>query len=104
MLNHLAPECELCTIKTSDAMAHQTAHIKFSTLSNKQSETGGLCSFLKLAISVHVMLTTNIDVSDGLVNGTRGEVVYVVTNYEHKVTTVLVKFLQSPSRFESCPI
>ena len=38
------------------------------------------------------MLTTNVDVSDGLVNGARGEVVHVVTNDDNKVTTVLVKF------------
>ena len=38
------------------------------------------------------MLTTNVDVSDGLVNGARGEVVHVVTNDDNKVTIVLVKF------------
>ena len=35
------------------------------------------------------MLTTNIDVSDGLVNGARGEVVHIVTNGDHKVTHIL---------------
>ena len=39
-----------------------------------------------------VMLTTNIDVSDGLVNGARGEVVHIVTNNDQIVTNVLVKF------------
>ena len=38
------------------------------------------------------MLTTNVDVSDGLVNGARGEVVHVVTSNDNIVTTVLVKF------------
>ena len=38
------------------------------------------------------MLTTNVNVSDGLVNGARGGVVHVVTNIDNKVTTVLVKF------------
>ena len=36
------------------------------------------------------MLTANVDVSDGLVNGARGEVVHVVLN-NHEVTSVLVK-------------
>ena len=38
------------------------------------------------------MLTTNVDVSDGLVNGTRGELVHAVTNTDREVTTVLVRF------------
>ena len=46
---------------------------------------------LKVAVGAHVMLTTNDDVSDGLVNRARGEVVHIVTNTEHKVTTILVR-------------
>ena len=38
------------------------------------------------------MLTTNVDVSDGLVNGARGEVVHIVTNNNSEVTSMLVKF------------
>ena len=38
------------------------------------------------------MLTTNVDASDGLVNGARGVVVHVVTNNDRDVTTVLVSF------------
>ena len=38
------------------------------------------------------MLTTNVDVSYGLVDGARGEVVDLVTNDTGKVTTVLVNF------------
>ena len=38
------------------------------------------------------MLTTNVVVSDDLVNGARCEIVYIVTNSQNEVTTVLVTF------------
>ena len=38
------------------------------------------------------MLTANVDVSDGLVHGARGEVVHVVKGNDCAVTFVLVQF------------
>ena len=92
MLNALAPENQQYSIKACDAVAGQTNHVNLSNLSDKRSETGGLHCVLKLAIRARVMLTTNVDVSDGLVNGARGEVVHIVTNDTGKVTNILVKF------------
>ena len=48
-------------------MAGQTTHLELSSLSNKRQEAGGLHSVLNVAIGARVMLTTNVDVSDGLV-------------------------------------
>ena len=38
------------------------------------------------------MLTANVDVSDGLVNGGRGEIVHVIIEGNKNVNKILVKF------------
>ena len=92
MLNALAPENEQYSIQACDAIAGQTRHIDLTTLSEKRADTGGLHSVLKVAIGARVMLTTNVDVSDGLVNGARGEIVHIATNSDNKATHILIKF------------
>ncbi len=46
---------------------------------------------MKVAIGARVMLTTDVDVADGLVNGARGEIVDIVMA-AGKVTHILVNF------------
>ena len=91
MLNALAPESEQYSIHACDAVAGQTRHIDLTNLSGKRSDTGGLHGILKIAVRARIMLTTNVDVSDGLVNGARGEVIHIATN-NNKATHILVKF------------
>jgi len=92
MLNNLATETKQYAIKACDAEAGQTTHIALSSLSEKRSEAGGLQSTLKLAVGARIVLTVNVDVSDGHVNGARGGVVHNVTNTQRVVTVVLIKF------------
>ena len=89
-------------IKASDAITGQTKHINLASLSSKRAETGGLHGVLKIACGARVMLTTNVDVSDGLVNGARGEIVHIVTNSNNDVTTVLVKFDNKQVGVKAC--
>lgn len=92
MLNALVPETDIYSIHACDAIAGQTHHINLSNLSDKRMDTGGLHGILKVAVGARVMLITNVDVSDGLVNGARGEVVHIASNSENKVTHILVVF------------
>ena len=59
-------------VKASDAVTGQTKRIDLASLSGKRKETGGLHGILKIACGARVMLTTNVDVLDGLANGARG--------------------------------
>ena len=92
ILNSKAPECDQYIIKASDVVAGQTTHIDLQNLSENRKDTGGLHRTLTLAIGARIILVANIDVSDGLANGARGEVVHIVTNDSHMVTSVLMKF------------
>ena len=80
MLNKLASNDQQFIIKACDSTSGR--HIDLSKDSDKRSDTGNLPTLLKLAIAACVLLTVNVDVLDGLVNGAWGEVVHVVVSNE----------------------
>ena len=56
-------------------------------------ETGNLRKVLTVKINARVMMTTNIDVTDGLTNGAMGTVTNVVIDETTgKMSTILVAF------------
>ena len=60
-------------------------------LSKSQSQTSGLAFQLFIKIGARVILTSNIDVSDKLINGQMGTVIFI--EWENsKVKTVYVNF------------
>ena len=74
-------------VKSCDSIGGQTNHFR---LSEKRPETRGLHHVFKNAIGARVMLTANVNVSDGLVNGARGQVEHVITNDNNEVTLILI--------------
>ena len=89
MLNALAPKSQQYSIKARDSMAGQTDHQ--TCLTNNQRLVAFTVS-LKQQFGPDLMLATDVDVSDGLINGAGGEVVHVVTSNDNKVTHILVTF------------
>ena len=62
-------------------------------ISLKPQKTGNLRKVLYVKDCARVMLTTNIDVSDGLTNGAVGTVKYVITEeITKRVKVILVEF------------
>ena len=71
---------------------------KLTAVENKGAIKGSqLQKTLKLKIGANVMLTTNIDTTDSLTNGTFGQVVDVEKNDKGKVTSILIEFQKEKS-------
>ena len=61
-------------------------------LSKKQSETGGLGKILELKVGARVMLTSNIDIEDRLINGQIGTVRHITINNATQVEKIYIEF------------
>ena len=78
------------TIKSIDSKVDKNSGLKVE-FSHRASDTGGLSSEIQIAVGCRIMLTYNVDVSDGLVNGATGTVVHICF-IENNVTAILVNF------------
>ena len=68
-MHQLAPTSEHVVITAIDHTKDKSTSQLNMTMHKNKADTGGLVSKLHLAVGAKVMLTVNIDVSDGLVNG-----------------------------------
>ena len=88
-LKELAPEQHV-VIKAIDNTKDKHTQLLNLKPSDNKADTG-LVSELHLAVGAKVILTVNVDVSDGLVNGARGTIEDIIKTGS-EVTVVLVKF------------
>ena len=78
------------TIKAIDSKKDKNSGIDIK-FPDKVSETGGLETSLKIAVGCRVMLTYNLDVTDGLANGATGTVSHIAILAD-TVVNILVVF------------
>lgn len=82
---------EVFDIKAIDQKKDVQTGIVDVTISSKPSDTGGLRYMVSVAVEARVMVTVNIDVSDGLANGVCGTIVGI-DHTGTDVRTILVEF------------
>ena len=82
---------QLITIPAKDEVTKNSKISDIKEAQNrKQSETGGLASLLELKVNATVMLTTNINIEDRLINGQMGTVKHIEIK-ENEVRTIYLE-------------
>ena len=78
---------------TNNRKKDNLSNIADVVMPNKPSETGNLRKILEVKIGTRIMITTNIDVGDSLMNGAMGLVTNIVTNQDtSNIEAILVQF------------
>lgn len=80
--------------------AQQTAFVRQEYHKKSIIDTGGLPYEIIFVSGKFYMLTTNIDVSDGLANGAMGKLVHIELSEANEVTRVWMEFPNSPKAGE----
>ena len=78
MLNINKSFPQLFDIKAVDSKKDVQTNLIDVVFSKNTSETGGLREIVSVAAGARVMVTVNIDVSDGLANGVCGTVIEII--------------------------
>ena len=87
-LKELAPEHVV--IKAIDNTKDKHTQLRNLKPSDNKADTGGLVSELHLAVGAKVMLTVNVDVSDGLVNGARGTIEDIIKTGSEVTSSLII--------------
>ncbi len=82
---------EIHQIVSKDSVKDKHTQLANITLPDDPQKTGRLLKCLKISIGACVMLTNNIDVTDGLTNGAMGTITHIVKQQQN-VDAILVKF------------
>ena len=91
MLKSLPGDTSICV--ACDSKKDNIMNLAKMNIPDKPSATGNLTKELKIKIGGRVMITTNIDVSDGLTNGVMGTIVNILKDEEEvNVKVILGKF------------
>ena len=91
VLQNLPGDTSICV--AHDSKKDNITNLAHINIPDRPSATGKLTKELKIKIGARVMITTNIDVSDGLTNGVMGMIVNIVKDeVEVNVKVILVKF------------
>ena len=80
------------TIPSEDSTKDEGTRQLLVNLPDKPSETGGLRKNVEVGVGARVMLTYNINVQDGLVNGACGVVRGIILGGDNIVETILIQF------------
>ena len=87
MLDGIAYESIALDSKRDDCTQLATLH-----LTKENNTIVNLRSILRVKKGARVMLTTNIDVSDGLTNGAMGIITYIIRDEHNNIRVILVQF------------
>ena len=98
MLGRLPGVTEICV--AIDSQKDTSMNLANINISDRPCDTGNLHHTLWLKVGAKVILTTNVDVSDGLTNGTMGTVAHVVKDSAGNINVILVLF-ENPSVSEN---
>ena len=90
MLHSLNTQLYVC--KAADYKKDQQTNLANIPFPEEPRKTRNLLKVLKIKVGARVILTNNIDVSDGLTNGAMGTVANIIATTSSHIETILVRF------------